>query len=60
MEKALDQQLRNSKFSNSADKSQNRGCYYTSIPRVIKHKGINGQELTSLNLDKVIISVYDL
>lgn len=52
MEKALDQQLRNSKFSKSADKSQKRGCYYTSIPRVIKHKGIHGQELTSLNLDK--------
>ena len=59
MEKALDQQLRNSKFSKSADKSQKRGCYYTSIPRVIKHKGIHGQELTSLNLDKVIISVHD-
>ncbi|KAL6325979.1 hypothetical protein AAG906_038471 [Vitis piasezkii] len=49
---ALDQQLRNSKFSKSADKSQKRGCYYTSIPRVIKRKGIHGQELTSLNLDK--------
>lgn len=59
MEKALDQQLRNSKFSKSAKKSQKRGCYYTSVPHVIKHKGLHAQELTSLNLDKVMISVCD-
>ncbi|XAR51480.1 hypothetical protein NMG60_11006114 [Bertholletia excelsa] len=52
MERALTEQLKDSKFSRSADKSQNKGCYYTAIPRVIKHKGIHGQDLTSLNLDK--------
>ncbi|XP_052197837.1 uncharacterized protein LOC127804839 [Diospyros lotus] len=51
-EKALADQLRSSKFSKSVEKPQRRGCYYTSIPRVIKNKGISGQELTSLNLDK--------
>ncbi|XP_058087854.1 uncharacterized protein LOC131234883 [Magnolia sinica] len=52
MEKHLMEQLQNSKFSRSAEKSQRRGCYYTSIPHVVKHKGISGEELTSLNLDK--------
>ncbi|KAK9266016.1 hypothetical protein L1049_010753 [Liquidambar formosana] len=52
MEKALSEQLRSSKFSTSVEKSEMRGCYYTSIPRFIKRKGICGQELTSLNLDK--------
>ncbi|XP_021591761.1 protein AAR2 homolog isoform X3 [Manihot esculenta] len=54
MEKALEEQLRTSKFSASAsvDKSRKRGCYYTKIPHVIKCKGMNGEELTSLNLDK--------
>ncbi|KAI8032662.1 hypothetical protein LOK49_LG01G03028 [Camellia lanceoleosa] len=51
-ERALAEQLKNSKFSRSVDKSQRRGSYYTPIPRVIKNKGIHGQELTSLNLDK--------
>lgn len=57
MEKALDEQLRTRKFSasTSGDKSKKRGCYYTSIPRVIKRRGVNGEELTSLNLDKVSI-----
>lgn len=55
MEKALDEQLKASKFSTSVEMSSQRGCYYTSIPRVIKQKGIQGQELTSLNLDKVSI-----
>lgn len=53
MEKALDGQMKSSKFLTSVDNSQSRGCYYTSIPRVIKQKGIHGQELTSLNIDKV-------
>lgn len=53
MENALDKQLKSCKFSASVETSQKRGCYYTSIPRVIKRKGIHGQELTSLNLDKV-------
>ncbi|GAV75828.1 AAR2 domain-containing protein [Cephalotus follicularis] len=52
MEKALDEQLKDSKFSTPVEKSQRRGCYYTSIPRVIKFKGIRGEELTSLNMDK--------
>lgn len=56
MEKALDQQLRNCKFSDPGDKSQKRGCYYTSIPHVVKDKGVHGQELTALNLDKVTLS----
>ncbi|KAK1591004.1 hypothetical protein Q3G72_000652 [Acer saccharum] len=52
MEKSLDEQLKTIKFSTTVDKSERKGCYYTSIPRVIKHKGIQGEELTSLNLDK--------
>lgn len=58
MKKALDEQLNASKFSTPSDKSQTRGCYYTSIPRVIKRKGIQGQQLTSLNLDKVRTPLY--
>ena len=53
MEKALDEQRKSSKFLTSVDNSQSRRCYYTSIPRVIKQEGIHGQELTSLNIDKV-------
>ncbi|KAL4614026.1 hypothetical protein ACB092_07G025700 [Castanea dentata] len=52
MEKALDEQMKSSKFLTSVENSQSRRCYYTSIPRVIKQKGIHGQELTSLNIDK--------
>lgn len=52
MEKALDEQLKNSISATSVGKFQRKGCYYTSIPRVIKCKGISGHELTSLNLDK--------
>lgn len=55
MEKALADQLRNSKISTSVEKSQWKGCYYTSIPRVIKRKGIHGEQLTSMNLDKVVV-----
>ena len=51
MEKALDEQMNSSKFLTSVDNSQSRRCYYTSIPRVIKQKGMHGQELTSLNID---------
>ncbi|ONI17425.1 hypothetical protein PRUPE_3G158200 [Prunus persica] len=57
MEKALDEQLNASRCSTPSDKSQTRGCYYTSIPRVTKRKGIHGQQLTSLNLDKLVESV---
>ncbi|KAJ8761262.1 hypothetical protein K2173_001318 [Erythroxylum novogranatense] len=54
VEKALDEQLRNSKFSTSTsvDKSKMKGCYYTSIPRVVKRRGIEAERLSSLNLDK--------
>lgn len=61
MEKRLMEQFKDSKFSRLAEKSR-RGCYYTSIPNVVKHKGMCGEELTSLNLDKVnsIDSIYFL
>ncbi|TKY56741.1 AAR protein [Spatholobus suberectus] len=52
MEEALDKQLKVGNSATSIGKSQRKGCYYTSIPRVVKCKGISGQELTSLNLDK--------
>jgi hypothetical protein len=55
IERALDAQLGTGKFSasTSVDRSKKRGCYYTTIPRVIKRRGMEGKELTSLNLDKV-------
>ncbi|XP_010528522.1 PREDICTED: protein AAR2 homolog isoform X2 [Tarenaya hassleriana] len=53
MEKALDEQLKTSKFKvTSIEQSTGQRCYYTSIPRIIKRKGMSGQELTSMNLDK--------
>ncbi|KAK7321514.1 hypothetical protein VNO77_32239 [Canavalia gladiata] len=52
MEEALYNQLKVGNSATSVGKSQRKGCYYTSIPRVVKCKGISGQELTSLNLDK--------
>ena len=52
-EKALADQLKNSKFGGEIESSEKKGCYYTPIPRVIKQKGISGAELTSVNLDKV-------
>lgn len=62
MEKSLAEQLKNSNFYKEAESSEKKGCYYTSIPRVVKQKGISGAELTSVNLDKVILekclSVY--
>lgn len=57
MEKALDEQLKASTSATSVGRSQRKGCYYTTIPRVVKCKGISGQELTSLNLDKVGIRI---
>ncbi|KAK9950951.1 hypothetical protein M0R45_006414 [Rubus argutus] len=51
-ENALDEQLKASRFSTPSDTSHARGCYYTSIPHVIKQRGIDGQQLTSMNLDK--------
>lgn len=58
MEKALDKQLKASNLTKSIDGSQRKGCYYTTIPRVIKHRGITGKELTSLNHDKVRICAH--
>lgn len=52
MEEALSEQLKRSKIQRCDDKVEKRGCYYTKIPRLIKQKGILGQELTFLNLDK--------
>ncbi|XP_057524750.1 uncharacterized protein LOC130804354 [Amaranthus tricolor] len=54
-EKALADQLKNSKFGGEIESSEKKGCYYTPIPRVIKQKGISGAELTSVNLDKSYI-----
>uniref|UniRef100_A0A7N0ZQY8 AAR2 protein n=1 Tax=Kalanchoe fedtschenkoi TaxID=63787 RepID=A0A7N0ZQY8_KALFE len=51
-EKALTEQLKNSKISSSLDLSGKHRCYYTTIPRLIKRKGVSGQELTDLNHDK--------
>ncbi|KAG6410144.1 hypothetical protein SASPL_128194 [Salvia splendens] len=44
--------MQNSKFSGHEKKSQKQGCYYTTVPRVVKQKGIYGEDITSLNLDK--------
>ncbi|KAF2592987.1 hypothetical protein F2Q70_00044989 [Brassica cretica] len=55
MERALDEQMKKSKSgaaSSTTEQPKGNRFYYTSIPRIIKHKGISGQELTSLNLDK--------
>ncbi|KAL4582451.1 hypothetical protein LXL04_007000 [Taraxacum kok-saghyz] len=52
MEEALSDQLKNVKIPKSDDKITKRSCYYTKIPRLIKQKGVLGQDLTSLNLDK--------
>ncbi|CAH8363039.1 unnamed protein product [Eruca vesicaria subsp. sativa] len=55
MERALDAQMKKSKseeLSSSTEQPKGNRFYYTSIPRIIKHKGMSGQELTSLNLDK--------
>lgn len=58
MEEALDKKLNIGNSGTSVGKFQRKGCYYTSIPRVVKCKGISGQELTSLNLDKVGIHLH--
>lgn len=53
------EQLRNSKFSkNAAKESHKRGCYYTTIPHAVKSRDVFGEELTALNLDKVIFCVF--
>uniref|UniRef100_A0A0A0M0D1 Protein AAR2 homolog n=1 Tax=Cucumis sativus TaxID=3659 RepID=A0A0A0M0D1_CUCSA len=55
VEKVLDDQLKGSKFATPVDSSQSRGCYYAKIPHVIKQRGVHGQELTYLNLDKTLL-----
>ncbi|KAK2430793.1 AAR2 protein family [Trifolium repens] len=52
MEEALDKQLKVGNSATSVGTNQRKGCYYTSIPHVVKRKGISAQELTSLNHDK--------
>ncbi|KAL9310867.1 putative A1 cistron-splicing factor, AAR2, AAR2 domain superfamily [Arabidopsis thaliana] len=53
MEIALDTQMKKSKLmTSSTEQPKGNRFYYTSIPRIIKHKGMSGQELTSMNLDK--------
>lgn len=53
METYLAQQLKNCKFSTCEENTKRQGCYYTTIPRVVKQKGIYGEDITSLNMDKV-------
>ncbi|XP_031474511.1 uncharacterized protein LOC116246788 [Nymphaea colorata] len=53
MEKRLLEQLKyDGKFRCSVEESCKRRCYYTSIPSAVKRKGISGEELTAMNLDK--------
>ncbi|VVA94239.1 unnamed protein product [Arabis nemorensis] len=53
MERALDAQMKKSRSkTTSTEQPKGNRFYYTSIPRIIKHKGMSGQELTSMNLDK--------
>ncbi|PNX60526.1 hypothetical protein L195_g060224, partial [Trifolium pratense] len=39
------QQLKVGNSETSIGTNQRKGCYYTSIPRVVKRKGISEQEL---------------
>lgn len=65
MEKALAEQLKNSKFAKPVEKSQRKGCYYTPIPRFVKNRGLSKEELTNLNVDKtqllerILMEEYD-
>uniref|UniRef100_A0A1J3CVF5 Protein AAR2-like protein n=1 Tax=Noccaea caerulescens TaxID=107243 RepID=A0A1J3CVF5_NOCCA len=54
MERELDAQMKKSSRFKASSNEQPKGnrFYYTCIPRIIKHKGMSGQELTSMNLDK--------
>ncbi|CAN8243585.1 unnamed protein product [Cochlearia groenlandica] len=53
MERALDAQMEKSRSKASATKQpKGNRFYYTCIPRIVKNKGMSGQELTSMNLDK--------
>lgn len=54
MERALGAQMKKSKSkASSTEQAKGNRFYYTTIPRVIKHKGMSGQELTNMNHDKV-------
>ncbi|KAL1215272.1 hypothetical protein V5N11_017036 [Cardamine amara subsp. amara] len=53
MERALDEQMKKSKSkASSTEQPKGNRFYYTAIPRIIKNKGMSGQELTSMNHDK--------
>jgi A1 cistron-splicing factor AAR2 len=55
MERRLMEQLREDKFAKiSPAQPERRGCYYTTIPSSVKHKNISANELTLLNLDRVM------
>jgi A1 cistron-splicing factor AAR2 len=55
MERRLMGQLREDKFAKiSPAQPERRGCYYTTIPSSVKHKNISANELTLLNLDRVM------
>ncbi|KAK8916031.1 hypothetical protein KSP39_PZI022475 [Platanthera zijinensis] len=56
MEKWLAMQLEcNNLLDCSSEKTEKRRCYFTTIPKVVKHRNITGEKLTALNLDKVIV-----
>ena len=49
------EQLREDKFAKNAPaQPERRGCYYTTIPASVKHKNISADELTLMNLDRVM------
>ena len=59
MERRLMEQLREDKFAkNVPAQPERRGCYYTTIPASIKHKNISADELTLLNLDRVMFLFF--
>ncbi|XP_078431214.1 AAR2 protein family [Wolffia australiana] len=51
-ERKLAEQLEAIRFSKASGSSPTRGCFYTHIPALVKHKGATREELTMLNLDK--------
>uniref|UniRef100_M8BUL2 Protein AAR2 homolog n=1 Tax=Aegilops tauschii TaxID=37682 RepID=M8BUL2_AEGTA len=61
MERRLMEQLREDKFAKKAPaQPERRGCYYTTIPASVKHRNISADELTLLNLDRVMFLFYYL
>jgi A1 cistron-splicing factor AAR2 len=56
MERRLMEQIREDKFAkNTPAEPERRGCYYTTIPASVKHRNISADELTLLNLDRVML-----